>query len=57
MQYHPPVHCWESGEYLGHCGYTCLGLNGHDGDHEWVLNSEIINHVNGRVIGDDAAPP
>lgn len=54
MQYHPQTHCWESGEYLGYPGHTCLGLAGHNDRHEWVPNNRIVEYFR-KENGDESS--
>lgn len=35
------VHCWEDGADHNWPGYTCLALDGHEGDHDWIPDDEI----------------
>ncbi len=55
------VHCWQdyqdtldmnSQEYYDEiafgCGKTCLLLKGHEGEHEWTNDSEIVITFKGK---------
>jgi hypothetical protein len=36
------VHCWEDGpETEDGCSTTCMLLDGHEGDHDWVRDDRI----------------
>lgn len=36
------VHCWESGPLTKDgCSTTCMLLDGHKGEHEWMRDDEI----------------
>lgn len=36
------VHCWQQGpDAEDGCGTTCMLLDGHEGDHEWMRDDQI----------------
>ena len=36
------VHCWEDGPLTEDgCPTTCMLLDGHDGEHEWMRDDQI----------------
>lgn len=36
------VHCWEDGTDYGRPSTTCFLLDGHDGDHDWTPDDQIV---------------